>query len=102
MMTTAETSASIAEWAEDVFGEARRLDDLAERAIEELNELRGAIANAEPTSEITAEAADVAILLHRIVALCGADLADVVDQKMAINRARRWQPSGDGTGQHID
>ncbi|NJM83887.1 MAG: DUF550 domain-containing protein [Tabrizicola sp.] len=101
-MTAMETSASIAAWAESTFGAARSLDDLAARAIEELNELRAALAADEPASEVTAEAADVAILLHRIAALCGADLAAIVDQKMAINRARRWQPAGDGTGRHID
>ena len=43
----------------------------------------------------------VAILLHRLVALAGRDLAEEVDAKMAVNRARRWYAAGDGTGGHV-
>jgi len=28
------------------------------------------------------------------------ELSDAVDQKMAMNRERKWVKSGDGTGQH--
>ncbi len=56
---------------------------------------------ANDTAEIGREAADVAILLHRLVALAGRDLAEEVDAKMAVNRARRWYAAGDGTGGHV-
>jgi hypothetical protein len=36
-----------------------------------------------------------------LVALVGHDLSTAVDEKMSINRQRRWQLSGDGVGQHI-
>jgi hypothetical protein len=51
--------------------------------------------------KIPAEAADVLIVLYGLAGLRGFDLHDEVDRKMAINRARRWAPRGDGTGYHI-
>ncbi len=52
-------------------------------------------------AEMGREAADVVILLHRLVALAGMDLSEQVDAKMAINRARKWKAAGDGTGGHV-
>lgn len=95
-----ETSATIDTWAEATFGPAPNLNALQIRAAQELNELGQALATGD-RAEALAEAADVAILLHRISALCGGDLAKAVDAKMQINRARRWTKAGDGTGQHF-
>ena len=96
-----ETSATIAQWAEQTFGPVDSLDRLLSRAQQEIAELRDALArNAAPT-EIAHEAADITIFLHRLVALVGHDLGSAVDQKMSINRQRRWQLSGDGVGQHL-
>jgi NTP pyrophosphatase (non-canonical NTP hydrolase) len=94
-----ETSQSICAWGEATFGPAPRLAALVARARLELDELEQAVA-ANDAAEIGREAADVAILLHRLVALSGADLAEQVDAKMAVNRARTWCAAGDGTGTH--
>jgi len=95
-----ETSASIAQWAEATFGPAPDLGALQARAVQELAELALALADGD-RAETLAEAADVAILLHRIAALSGGDLAQAVDAKMAVNRTRVWARSGDGTGRHL-
>jgi NTP pyrophosphatase (non-canonical NTP hydrolase) len=95
-----ETSQSIAAWGEETFGPAANLRVLVSRARGELDELDAALASEPPAAAIS-EAADVAILLHRLVHLLGDDLAAAVDHKMTINRARAWTRSGDGVGQHI-
>jgi NTP pyrophosphatase (non-canonical NTP hydrolase) len=95
-----ETSQSIRIWGDETFGKVADLSALVARARGELDELDLAIkANDKP--EIGREAADVVILLHRLVALAGMDLAAEVDAKMAVNRARKWKPAGDGTGGHV-
>ena len=96
-----ETSASIAQWAEATFGPVDSLDRLVTRAQQELTELREALARNSTPLAIAHEAADVTIFLHRLCALVGHDLNRAVDEKMSINRERRWQLSGDGVGQHI-
>lgn len=95
-----ETSSTIREWGDATFGEARDLSALVARARGELDELEQAV-RAGDMAEAGREAADVAILLHRLVALAGRDLAEEVDAKMAVNRARRWYAAGDGTGGHV-
>jgi NTP pyrophosphatase (non-canonical NTP hydrolase) len=95
-----ETSQSIRIWGDETFGKVADLAALVARARGELDELDLAI-KANDAAEIGREAADVAILLHRLVALAGMDLSAEVDAKMAVNRARRWKPTGDGTGGHV-
>ena len=51
--------------------------------------------------EIGKETADVVILLMRVLEQHGLELSDEVTKKMAENRARSWQPKGDGTGSHV-
>lgn len=51
--------------------------------------------------KIQVEAADVLIVLYGVAHMRGFDLADEVDRKMAINRAREWKANGDGTGYHV-
>jgi NTP pyrophosphatase (non-canonical NTP hydrolase) len=94
-----ETSRTIAEWGEETFGPARP-EALIDRATLELAELSASLASADAEA-ITSEAADVAILLHRLSHIHGWDLAEAVDAKMARNRARIWERSGDGTGRHL-
>jgi len=98
-MTLNENSASIARWGAETFGEVADFAILTERARLELAELEAAV-RAGDADEIGREAADVMILLHRLVGLIGKDLASEVDAKMHINRSRRWRLSGDGVGQH--
>ncbi len=95
-----ETSSTIRKWSDAAFGEVRDLSVLVARARGELDELEHAVrGNDQP--EIGSEAADVAILLHRLVALAGMDLNEQVDAKMVVNRTRTWKPAGDGTGGHV-
>jgi NTP pyrophosphatase (non-canonical NTP hydrolase) len=95
-----ETSQSIRIWGDEMFGKVADLSVLVARARRELDELEQAI-RAGDKPEIGREAADVVILLHRLVALAGMELGEQVDAKMAVNRARRWKPAGDGTGGHV-
>lgn len=96
-----ETSTSIAQWAESTFGPVDSLDRIVTRAQQEMTELREALARNASPAEIAHEAADIAIFLHRLVALVGHDLSAAVDEKMSINRRRRWRLSGYGVGQHL-
>jgi NTP pyrophosphatase (non-canonical NTP hydrolase) len=98
-MSRRETSASIAQWGAETFGEVRDFAVLTQRARAEFEELDAAV-RAGDSDEIGREAADVVILLHRLVGLLGKDLAEEVDAKMIINRNRQWRLSGDGVGQH--
>lgn len=94
-----ESSATITSWGEATFG-AATASALIQRAQSEMDELRAAVNGSEADKDIALEAADVVILLHRLVGTLGFDLNALVDEKMATNRKRQWQPSGDGTGQH--
>lgn len=78
----------------------KNIERLVARAEQELIELRDALREKKEAEEIIEEAADVAILLHRLVALLGSDLDVAVTQKMIRNRQRQWILAGDGTGQH--
>ena len=95
-----ETSQSICEWGDATFGKVSNLSALVARARGELDELEQALAQNDQ-AEAGREAADVVILLHRLVALMDMDLGQQVDAKMTINRARKWKPAGDGTGGHV-
>ncbi len=98
-MSNRETSASIAQWGAETFGPVADFAVLTARARAEFDELDAAV-RAGNADEIGREAADVVILLHRLVGLIGKDLAAEVDAKMHINRNRQWRLSGDGVGQH--
>ena len=95
-----ETSKTICDWGDATFGKVSDLTALISRARGELDELEEAV-RAGDLAEAGREAADVAILLHRLVALAGMELSDEVDAKMAVNRAREWKAAGDGTGGHV-
>jgi NTP pyrophosphatase (non-canonical NTP hydrolase) len=51
--------------------------------------------------KIASEAADVLIVLYGLAGMRGFDLHAEVDRKMEVNRGRRWEAMGDGTGYHI-
>lgn len=96
-----ETQRSIAEWADQTFGPAPSLARIAARANEEMAELlRGATAGAEPAA-LVEEAADVTIILYRLVRNAGGDLHDAIDGKMAVNRQRQWRKDGTGHAYHV-
>lgn len=94
-----ETSASILRWGDETFGKVSDPVALVDRAALELSELKDALTSGDVT-EAGREAADTAILLHRLMGLLGKDLNSEVDAKMAINRTRTWMSAGDGTGRH--
>jgi len=100
-MVTIESSATIASWGERTFGQVSDLRLLIERAQEELQILQHAVEEGSTARDVAAEAAEVAILLHRLVGLYGTELSFAVDEKMARNRTRIWSLAGDGTGRHV-
>lgn len=124
-----ETTKTIAEWQNETFGPATttraRVDrswskidgamarvfafDLtfhrpnlsrAVRAVEEMAELIETLLANDDDPKACAEVADVQIVLAGIPAVHGKEQQDLVDAKMAINRARQWNVTGDGHGQH--
>ncbi|MFZ4069056.1 MAG: dATP/dGTP pyrophosphohydrolase domain-containing protein [Caulobacterales bacterium] len=95
-----ETTASITTWGRQTFGPVDDLGRLINRAAEEFTELRAAFDSGD-RDEMICEAADVVILLHRLVGEQGRDLAAAIDAKMQINRSRQWRTTGDGVGAHI-
>ncbi len=97
---TRETSKTILKWGDETFGEVSNPLALINRARMEMDELEEALTDNDK-EEAAKEAADVVILLHRLVGLMGKELSEEVDKKMAINRNRTWKTAGDGTGGHI-
>jgi len=100
MSTEQETFASIVDWQNQTFG-PMTVNRGFERACEEYCELIEEFGR--PTEErdyrkMALEAADVIIVLSGFMAACGQ--WNAVDQKMAINRQRKWKTNGDGTGYH--
>ena len=51
---------------------------------------------------IAAELADSEIVNKHAAAVMQVDLNKFVQEKMAINRRRKWKQNKDGTGQHVD
>ncbi|GHB36549.1 hypothetical protein GCM10007094_27720 [Pseudovibrio japonicus] len=100
-MVTIESSESITAWGEQTFGKVSDLNALIERAREELEVLQQAIENGDSVRDVVADAAEIAILLHRLVGLHGAELSFAIDEKMARNRTRIWSLAGDGTGRRV-
>lgn len=84
-----ETIASIIAWGDETFGPCNQ-ERAISRAWEEWQEMldRGA--------DVPVEAADVIICLLRI-----PGIADAIQRKMTINRARKWNVGTDGTGYHV-
>ncbi len=95
-----ETSHTIREWGDAIFGAPSDLTALVTRARVEMDELEQAL-RAGDRAEAGREAADVAILLHRLAGILGMELSEQVDAKMQVNRARKWKAAGDGTGGHV-
>lgn len=106
-----ETQTSIAEWREKTFGPAQRGElvratRLAIRANLEMAELLDAVSQGSfgvfiDRQKVIEECADVLIVLYGLAELCKQDLHEAVDDKMKINRKRKWYKLGNGTGYHI-
>lgn len=95
-----ETQRTMCDWAEKTFGPVNDPKALLTRALLEMDELGQAIDDGD-VAEIGKEAADVMILLYRLVDQFGLDLDQEIGAKMAINRSRKWVSKGDGTGAHV-
>ena len=134
--TARETSASIAQWQNETFGDVgaigwhdvmssavavtRLANDLnmlaarmsgagevrpnlsrALRAFKEFDELIRTLMVDDADHKACEEVADVSIVLDGILGAHGKELEDERAAKMAINRARKWELTGDGHGQHV-
>lgn len=97
-----ETSASIAQWANETFGPVDSNLSIWRRAAKEFGELHDKLVANDADPGAPEECADVAIVLARILVAHGKDLQAEVDRKMRINRARIWRLTGDGHGQHVE
>ncbi|MFC3053418.1 pyrophosphohydrolase domain-containing protein [Kordiimonas pumila] len=95
-----ETQSSIQKWADTTFGPAYDQSVLVDRAAIEITELKEAVVN-NNLIDIGKEAADVIILLMRLLENYGLDMQDEVTKKMQENRNRKWRAKGDGTGSHV-
>lgn len=96
-----ETQRTITEWANETFGEAVSNARVAARANEEMAELLRALTNDDKNPKAPEEIADIVIVLYRLASQMGADLGNLIDHKMQINRMRRWKMTDDGHGYHV-
>lgn len=95
-----ENQRTICDWALETFG-ACSTDTALERCMEEFNELVQAIWRfRECGKDVGLECADVLITLYRVAEMHGQDLHKLVDEKMKVNRARKWKVTAAGVGQH--
>lgn len=117
---TPETQGSVARWG-DKFGQAgpgRLLARMLEEFLElceacgydeidtcstiygAIKALRGDLQGRSAVEDIGPEAADVVIMLYQLADTVGFDLLDHVDEKMRINRGRKWKKLADGSYRH--
>ena len=99
-MSRTEDQYTVTAWGEETFGPVTHPEVLIDRARMEFDELREAVI-AGHSREIAHEIADILILLYRVGTIAGCDINQAINEKMAINRGRRWIKKGDGTGRHI-
>ena len=114
-----EDQKSIAEWRRSVFGRApwrhvlgRFLEEVAETCELAGCDRAGAqVARAATELEVTGlegtpegladELADLLVLLYGVAEEAGVDLQAALDEKMSVNRERRWRVDGPGLGHHV-
>jgi len=94
-----ETQKTICDWAVGTFGEPDSVERLLARLNDEYIELVNAVLLGD---DVEGEAADVVVVLYQLCQKAGIDLKVAVDNKMIVNRARKWSVTADGVGQHID
>lgn len=102
-----ETIESVTNWANKTFGEAtlyaqlRKAEDEWQELLTAWDAWAKAKANYLDTQEfeklLVKEAADVCITLYRVI---GTLQPTAIDDKMKINRDRKWKVRKDGTAQH--
>lgn len=82
-----ETPETIAQWAVETLGPSVSNMRVAVRANEELAELLRALSIDDNSEEALMECADVICVLFRLVVNLGGSVDEIVNRKMAINRA---------------
>lgn len=98
-----ETQQSCSAWARETFGgrPEATVARVAARANEEMAELLTIATSKAPYRGLAYEAADVVIVLYHLAGIAGFDLHKAIDEKMEINRKRKWTSNGDGVGYHV-
>lgn len=96
-----ETQQTISEWIEETFGPAGSNARVVARANEEMAELLRDVTIDDAHPKAAEEIADVFIVLYRVATRLGVDIHELIDRKMAVNRARRWKLDGSGCGYHV-
>ncbi len=97
-----ETQESISKWIKQTFGEARSNSRIVARANEEMAELLSYSTSNDNHEKIAEEIADIFIVLYEVATNVGVDIHKEVNQKMEVNRARKWKLDNTGCGQHIE
>jgi len=90
-----ELQSEIATWA-DGLNPNRTALSLIAKMLEELGELIASERQDDPL-----ELADVLILALDLAHIQGIDLAEAVQQKMRVNRARTWEIADNGAMRHV-
>lgn len=96
-----ENQQSVARWIRDTFGPVPSNARIVSRANEEMAELLRTVTIDDSSPDLAEEMADVVIVLYRLAERLGVSLADEIDRKMAVNRARKWERDGSGSGYHV-
>lgn len=82
-----ENQKTICEWAKDVFGDkSNNIDVYKEKLKEEINEFF--------LSQNPDELADIYIVTVQLANILNSDLQTLVNDKMKINRERKWNFNG--------
>ena len=106
-----ETQESITLWARETFGDTHP-GFIARRAGKELEELIEVFdktgdcdlleLSPQTLRDIGEECADVIIMVLQVAELCGTDVQEAINRKMAVNRERRWAYDPEkGQVQHV-
>jgi NTP pyrophosphatase (non-canonical NTP hydrolase) len=90
-------------WSLKTFPEATATSSLM-KLIDELNEVRDAIAKRKSQAEIAEEYADLIMCAFDSAARQGiliGDLRDAFEKKLSINKERKWEKNANNTYSHI-
>lgn len=96
-----ETQQTISAWALDTFGPGATALSVSARALKEMAELIMTLTIGDE-EKARDEVADVAIVLCQVAEKLGVRIDQAINEKMIINRARKWALDGKGQGQHVN
>jgi hypothetical protein len=95
-----ETQHTISDWAVNTFGAAGSNLNIAKKAQEEMHEILEELGENDLSTNAIIEIADVMIVLYHLATDLGCpDIHAVIDEKMTINRTRKWDLK---TNRHIE